>query len=156
VQLPPEGVDIDLLHDATRREARGGWFRNSCNFNFVWEFIRLEYHRCYHFLLKKETIRMSRLCNLSIVLLYSDTDTSVITLPMFFPSPYASIKRNVKTYAIIMQNKFNSQHMQCLVYQVSEVMIHIFVYSMSVLPRYDSKLSCLLYPDANIVWNPFV
>lgn len=25
VQLPPEGVDIDLLHDATRREARGGW-----------------------------------------------------------------------------------------------------------------------------------
>ncbi|KAG8653843.1 hypothetical protein MANES_05G073100v8 [Manihot esculenta] len=24
VQLPPEGVDIDLLHDATRREARGG------------------------------------------------------------------------------------------------------------------------------------
>lgn len=25
VQLPPEGVDIELLHDATRREARGGW-----------------------------------------------------------------------------------------------------------------------------------
>ncbi|RDX87670.1 BTB/POZ and MATH domain-containing protein 2, partial [Mucuna pruriens] len=24
VQLPPEGVDIELLHDATRREARGG------------------------------------------------------------------------------------------------------------------------------------
>ncbi|CAI9107861.1 OLC1v1007332C1 [Oldenlandia corymbosa var. corymbosa] len=24
VQLPPEGVDVDLLHDATRREARGG------------------------------------------------------------------------------------------------------------------------------------
>ncbi|XP_044503305.1 sm-like protein LSM2 [Mangifera indica] len=24
VQLPPDGVDIDLLHDATRREARGG------------------------------------------------------------------------------------------------------------------------------------
>ncbi|KAK1269753.1 hypothetical protein QJS04_geneDACA006240 [Acorus gramineus] len=24
VQLPPDGVDIDILHDATRREARGG------------------------------------------------------------------------------------------------------------------------------------
>ncbi|KVH94418.1 BTB/POZ-like protein [Cynara cardunculus var. scolymus] len=24
VQLPPEGVDVELLHDATRREARGG------------------------------------------------------------------------------------------------------------------------------------
>ena len=24
VQLPPDGVDIELLHDATRREARGG------------------------------------------------------------------------------------------------------------------------------------
>ncbi|CAI0395346.1 unnamed protein product [Linum tenue] len=24
VQLPPDGVDVDLLHDATRREARGG------------------------------------------------------------------------------------------------------------------------------------
>ncbi|GAU49840.1 hypothetical protein TSUD_408090 [Trifolium subterraneum] len=24
VQLPTDGVDIDLLHDATRREARGG------------------------------------------------------------------------------------------------------------------------------------
>ncbi|KAF8387989.1 hypothetical protein HHK36_026655 [Tetracentron sinense] len=24
VQLPPEGVDTELLHDATRREARGG------------------------------------------------------------------------------------------------------------------------------------
>lgn len=25
VQLPPDGVDVELLHDATRREARGGW-----------------------------------------------------------------------------------------------------------------------------------
>ncbi|KAL0702725.1 hypothetical protein Bca4012_058847 [Brassica carinata] len=24
VQLPPDGVDVDLLHDAARREARGG------------------------------------------------------------------------------------------------------------------------------------
>ncbi|KAL9261731.1 Sm-like protein [Drosera capensis] len=24
VQLPPDGVDVELLHDATRREARGG------------------------------------------------------------------------------------------------------------------------------------
>ncbi|KAJ8622619.1 hypothetical protein MRB53_031148 [Persea americana] len=24
VQLPPDGVDIEILHDATRREARGG------------------------------------------------------------------------------------------------------------------------------------
>lgn len=24
VQLPPDGVDVDILHDATRREARGG------------------------------------------------------------------------------------------------------------------------------------
>ncbi|MCO5547450.1 hypothetical protein L7F22_053299 [Adiantum nelumboides] len=24
VQLPPDGVDIEVLHDATRREARGG------------------------------------------------------------------------------------------------------------------------------------
>jgi hypothetical protein len=24
VQLPPDGVDADVLHDATRREARGG------------------------------------------------------------------------------------------------------------------------------------
>ncbi|GKV00756.1 hypothetical protein SLEP1_g13393 [Rubroshorea leprosula] len=24
VQLPPEGVDVKLLHDAARREARGG------------------------------------------------------------------------------------------------------------------------------------
>lgn len=24
VQLPPDGVDNDILHDATRREARGG------------------------------------------------------------------------------------------------------------------------------------
>eukprot|EP00898_Chlorokybus_atmophyticus_P004250 jgi/Chlat1/4826/Chrsp31S04803 len=23
VQLPPDGVDVDILHDATRREARG-------------------------------------------------------------------------------------------------------------------------------------
>jgi hypothetical protein len=96
------------------------------------------------FLLKKETIRMSRLCNLSIILLYSDSDTCVITLLMLFLSPYASIKRNVKTYAI-MQNKFNSQHMQCLVHQVSEVTIHIFVYSI-----------CLVYSTQmqNIVWNP--
>lgn len=24
VQLPPDAVDVDILHDATRREARGG------------------------------------------------------------------------------------------------------------------------------------
>ena len=24
VQLPPDSVDIEILHDATRREARGG------------------------------------------------------------------------------------------------------------------------------------
>ena len=24
VQLPPDGVDVDILHDATRREARRG------------------------------------------------------------------------------------------------------------------------------------
>jgi hypothetical protein len=27
VLLPQDGVDIDILHDATRREARGGWSR---------------------------------------------------------------------------------------------------------------------------------
>jgi len=57
VQLPPEGVDIELLHDATRREARGGWFCYSCNVSSVWEFIRLEYHIRYRSCLRKKLLR---------------------------------------------------------------------------------------------------
>uniref|UniRef100_A0A9I9E5S7 Uncharacterized protein n=1 Tax=Cucumis melo TaxID=3656 RepID=A0A9I9E5S7_CUCME len=47
VQLPPDGVDIELLHDATRREARAGnsetkgWgLHNDQNLNIALSILR--------------------------------------------------------------------------------------------------------------------